>query len=113
MGRFRKGGIGKQKKKRLVPVTVHETRMGKQQHTTYVQLLEEVMGSPRLSTDRNPTPPQVRPLSIFRHPRRKEIRINNDLTQAFHAAHNEVFVRPGVSPDGPFLSPTVLKAAKG
>ena len=93
MGRFRKGRIGKQKKKRLVPVTVHETRMGKEQHTAYVQLLEDVLGTQagnRQSHSRAP-PPRIMSLSSLRHPGRKIAKINKNLTEAFNAANNAVF----------------------
>ena len=106
MGRFRKGRIGKQKKKRLVPVTVHETRMGKEQHTAYVQLLEDVLGTEagnRQSHSRAP-PPRIMSLSSLRHPGRKIAKINKNLTEAFNAANNAVFKNHGIHPGDP---PTV------
>ena len=111
MGRFRKGRIGKQKKKRLVPVTVHETRMGKEQHTAYVQLLEDVLGTQagnRQSHSRAP-PPRIMSLSSLRHPGRKIAKINKNLTEAFNAANNAVFKNHGIHPGDPLLQPTTLE----
>ena len=111
--------IGPRKRRRAQSVTLHESRLCKSSHTAHVAIAHCITALDVQTRPIPDTPPNImrrkrptRPLSAFKHPRKKARRIAVDLAQACEKVFEDHCI-PSDDADLPLVQSAVLKFKNG